>query len=179
MSVKNHTAAKAARRAVREERKSAHSLNSNYSSLKNSNMGQTSISGSATKNPKDIKIGISYFMTFVHSVSTIDYTTDLDRFTNTFNHVRNHPAGVLSFRSQMYDILMYLVTSNAPIDEYFYTIGMHYLVSFDSVKIMLESQPNSALGFMIEPIKNDADHAMVLAVDYNTWEYSAITRYAA
>jgi len=142
-------------------------------------MGKTSNSGSATNDPKDIKIGISYFMTFVHSVSTIDYTTDLDRFTNTYNHVRNHPVGVLEFRRQMYEILMDLVKSNAPINEYFYTIGMHYLVSFDSVKVKLENQPRTALGFMIEPIKNDADRAMVIAVDYDSWEYLALSRMAA
>jgi len=70
MSKKNHPAAKAARRAERKERKSANVFNSNYSSLKNLNMGQTSKRGSATKDPKDIKIGISFFMTFVNSVST-------------------------------------------------------------------------------------------------------------
>ena len=179
MSKKNHPAAKAARRAERKERKSANVFNSNYSSLKNLNMGQTSKRGSATKDPKDIKIGISFFMTFVNSVSTIDYTTDLDRFTNTYSYVRNHPAGVLEFRRQMYEKLMDLINSNAPIDEYFYTVGMHYLVTFDSVKKMLEALPHSALGFMIEPIKNDADHAMVLAVDYDSWEYSPLTRLAA
>jgi hypothetical protein len=142
-------------------------------------MGQKSNSGSATKNPKDIKIGISYFMTFEHSVSTIDYITDLDRFTNTYNHVRNHPLGVLEFRRQMYEILMDLVKSNAPIDEHFYTIGMHYLVSFDSVSVMLEKQTQTPLGFMIEPIKNDADCAMVMSMDYAFWEYSALTRLTA
>jgi hypothetical protein len=151
----------------------------NYSSLKNVNMGQTNNSGYATKQPKDIKIGISYFMTFVKSVSTVDYTTDLERFTNTYNHVKNHPAGVLVFRSKMYEILMDLIKTNAPIDEYFYTIGMHYLVTFDSVKMMLENQPNTALGFMIEPVQNDVDGAMVFGVDYNTWEYTILTRSAA
>lgn len=56
MSVKNTPAAKAARRASKAERKSANALASNYSSLKNSNMGQTNNSGCATKNPKDIKV---------------------------------------------------------------------------------------------------------------------------
>jgi hypothetical protein len=56
---------------------------------------------------------------------------------------------------------------------------MYYLVTFDSVKKKLESLPHSALGFMIEPIKNDADRAMVIAVDYDSWEYSALTRTAA
>lgn len=74
---------------------------------------------------------------------------------------------------------MDLIKSNAPVDEYFYTIGMHYLVSFDSVRVMLENQPCTALGFMIEPIQNDADGAMVFGVDYNTWEYSIVTRNAA
>ncbi len=179
MSKKNKTAAKAARRAEREERKSANVFSSNYSSLKNLNMGQTNKRGSATKDPKDIKIGISYFMSLEGSSSTIDYTTDLDRFTNTYNHVRNHPAGVLEFRRQMYENLMDLINSKAPIDEYFYTVGMYYLVTFDSVKKMLETLPHSALGFMIEPIKNDADHAMVLAVDYDSWETLALTRMAA
>lgn len=179
MSSKNHPAVKAARRAEREERKSAKVFSSNYSFIKNSNMEQSSKSGSATKDPKEIKIGISFFMTFVHSVSTIDYTTDLDRFTNTYNHVRNHPVGVLEFRRMTYERLMELINSNAPVDEYFYTIGMYYLVTFDSVKKKLESLPHSALGFMIEPIKNDADRAMVIAVDYDSWEYSALTRTAA
>jgi hypothetical protein len=179
MSVKNTTAAKAARREAKAERNSANAFVSNYSSLKNLNMGKTNNSGSAIPNPKDIKIGISYFMTFVKSVSTIDYTTDLDRFTNTYNHVKNHPAGVFAFRSKMYEILMDLIKSNAPVDEYFYTIGMHYLVSFDSVRMMLENQPQTALGFMIEPKKNDIDGAMVFGADYNTWEYSVLTRKAA
>lgn len=179
MSVKNTPAAKAARRVAKAERKSADAFVTNYSSLKNLNMGKTGNSGSATKNPKDIKIGISYFMTFVKSVSTIDYTTDLDRFTNTYNHVKNHPAGILAFRCKMFEILMDLIKSNAPVDEYFYTIGMHYLVTFDSVRMMLENQPNEALGFMIEPKQDDVDGAMLFAVDYNTWEYSVLTRQAA
>lgn len=179
MSVKNTPAAKAARRGAKAERKSANAFVSNYSSLKNLNMGKTNKSGCATKNLKDIKVGISYFMTFVKSVPTINYTTDLDRFTNTYNHVKNHPAGVIAFRSKMYELLMDLIKSNAPVDEYFYTIGMHYLVSFDSVRVMLENQPCTALGFMIEPIQNDADGAMVFGADYNTWEYSIVTRNAA
>jgi hypothetical protein len=178
MSLKNTPAAKAVRREAKVVRTAAPMV-TNYSSLKNVNMGQTNNSGYATKQPKDIKIGISYFMTFVKSVSTVDYTTDLERFTNTYNHVKNHPAGVLVFRSKMYEILMDLIKTNAPIDEYFYTIGMHYLVTFDSVKMMLENQPNTALGFMIEPVQNDVDGAMVFGVDYNTWEYTILTRSAA
>jgi len=178
MSLKNTSAAKVARREAKAVRTAA-TLVTNYSSLKNVNMGQTNNSGYTTKQPKDIKIGISYFMTFVKSVSTVDYTSDLERFTNTYNHVINHPAGVLVIRSKMFEILMDLLHTNAPIDEYFYTIGMHYLVTFDSVKMMLENQPNTALGFMIEPVQSDVDGAMVFGVDYNTWEYSLVTRNAA
>ena len=179
MSSKNHPAAKAARRAEREERKSANVFSSNYSFLKNSNMGKTSKSGSATKDPKDIKIGISYLMSLEGSSSSIDYTTDLDRFTNTYNYVRNHPAGLLEFRRQMYEKLKNLINSNAPINEYFYTVGMHYLVSFETVKVLLQKLPQAAHGFMIAPNENDADHAMVLAVDYDSWETLALTRMAA
>ncbi|MFM6995356.1 MAG: hypothetical protein ACKOWO_09610 [Sediminibacterium sp.] len=179
MTTKTSIAAKAARRKAKVERKSADAIVSIYSSLKNLNMGQKNNSGFATKNPKDIKIGISYFMTFVKCASKIDYTTDLDRFTNTYNHVKNHPAGVIAFRSEMYKILMELVKSNAPVDEYFYTIGMHYLVSFDPVRNILESQPQTALGFMVEPKKNDVDGAMVFASDYSFWEYSVSNRGAA
>ena len=54
MSVKNTIAAKAARREAKAERKSANAFESNYSSLKNLNMGKTNNSGCATKNPKEL-----------------------------------------------------------------------------------------------------------------------------
>jgi hypothetical protein len=142
-------------------------------------MGKTNNGGYATKNPKDIKVGISYFMTFVKSVSTIDYTTDLDRFTNTYNHVRNHPAGVPEFRTQMYEKLKELINSNAPIDEYFYTIGMHYLVTFETVRVFFEVLPQEAHGFTIAPNENGADCAMVFGSTYASWENIALTRMAA
>ena len=152
----------------------------NYSSLKKLNMGQIKQRGNVKIAAKDIKIGISYFMTYVNpSSSNIDYTTDLERFTNTYNHVKSHPAGILAFRSKMYEILMDLIKSNAPVDEYLFTIGMHYLVTFDSVRMMLENRPHTALGFMLEPKQNDCDGAMVFGADYNTWEYSLVTRNAA
>ena len=179
MSSKNHPAAKAARRAEREERKSANVFSSNYSFLKSSNMGITSKSGSPTKDPKDIKIGISYLMSLEGSLSSIDYTTDLDRFTNTYNHVRNHPAGVPEFRTQMYEKLKDLINSNAPIDEYFYTIGMHYLVTFETVRVFFEVLPQEAHGFTIAPNENGADCAMVFGSTYDSWENIALTRMAA
>lgn len=142
-------------------------------------MGKTSKSGSATKNPKGIKIGISYLMSLEGSISSIDYTTDLDRFTNTYNHVRNHPAGVLEFRNQMFEILKDLINSNAPIDEYFYTIGMHYLVTFETVRVFFEMLPQTTYGFIIAPNENGADFAMVFGADYNSWENIALAQMAA
>jgi hypothetical protein len=179
MTKNNKTAAKAARRAEREVSKSGKVFISDFSSLKDLGMGQTIKRGSATKDPKDIKIGISYLMNAEGSIASINYTTNMDRFTNTYNHVRKHPAGVLEFRTQMYEKLKNLINSNAPIDEYFYTVGMHYLVSFETVRVLLEKLPQEAHGFMIVPNEDGADCAMVFGSDYNYWEYSVLTRRAA
>lgn len=179
MASKNTRAAKAARREAKAERTSANAVVSNFSSLKKLKMGQTNKSGRATNNPKDIKIGISYLVSLGDSLSSIDYTTNLDRFTNTYNHVRNHPAGVLEFRRQMFEKLKDLINSNAPIDEYFYTVGMHYLVTFETVRVFFEMLPQTAHGFIIAPNENGADCAMVFGADYNSWENIALTKMAA
>jgi hypothetical protein len=179
MSKKNKTAAKAARRAEREISKSAKVFISDFSSLKNLDMGKTNKRGSATKDPKDIKIGISYLMNAEGSIASINHTTNMDRFTNTYNYVRNHPAGVPEFRTQMYEKLKDLINSNAPIDEYFYTIGIHYLVTFETVRVLLEKLPQEAHGFVIVPNKDGADCALVFGSDYDCWENIVLTRMAA
>jgi len=179
MATRNKRAAKAARREAKAERKSANAVVSNFSSLKNLNMGQTIKGGAATKNPKDIRVGISFLMTFVKSRSTVDYSTDLDRFTMTYNYVRSHPSGLIAFRRKMYETLMYLIKSDAPIDEYFFTVGMHYLVTFDSVSITLKNHPYTGFGYMIEPLASDPNNAMLITVDYDSWETRALERNAA
>lgn len=180
MSVKNTIAAKAARREAKAERKSANAFVSNYSSLKNLNMGKTNNSGCATKNPKEIRVGISFFMnhpTAGHQV--IDFATDLERFTTTYNHVNQSQEFSYSSKYQFHKILMDLFVSNAPIDEYFFTIAMHYLVTFDSVGIVLKSNKFPDYGFMIEPVYDDFEAGMVGVLDYDNWDYGRGTRNAA
>ena len=151
-----------------------------YSPLKNNKMGKINNSGSATKNPKDIRIGITFIMNHPKASSrTFDYSTDLDRFTRTYEHVKNHPAGTDVYRKEMHSILMDLFLTDAPIDEYFFTIGMHYLVSFHLFEAVFNSKPNTALGFIIEPIHDDYEFVKFTSTDYNTWEYSVINRNAA
>jgi len=143
-------------------------------------MGKKINSGAATKNPKDIRIGISLIMNHpkVNSRS-FDYSTVLDRFTRTYEHVNKHPAGADAFRKEMHSILTGLFLTDAPIDEYFFTIGMHYLVSFHLFEAVFNSKPNTALGFIIEPIHDDYEFVKFTSTDYNTWEYSVINRNAA
>jgi len=143
-------------------------------------MGKKIKSGSATKNPKDIRIGISYIMNHPRAnCLKFDYSTDLDRFTRTYEHVKNHPAGADAFRKKMHSILMDLFLTDAPIDEYFFTIGMHYLVSFHLFEAVFNSKPNTGLGFIIEPIYDDYEFIKFTSTDYNTWEYLINRRNAA
>jgi hypothetical protein len=76
-------------------------------------------------------------------------------------------------------MLMDLFINNAPIDEHFYTIGMHYLVAFGSVELALKSGMFTNYGFMIEPNYEDFDAAMVGTLDYDSWDYGRTTRKAA
>jgi hypothetical protein len=179
MSVKNTPAAKAARRASKAERKSANALASNYSSLKNVNMGQTK-SGCATKNPKDIRVGISFFMNHpVAGHQVIDFATDLERFTNTYNHVNQSPEYTYSAMYHSHKQLMELYVSDKPIDEHFFTIAMHYLVAFGSVGTAINSNMFPDYGFMIEPVHDDFEAAMLGTLDYDSWDYGRENRNAA
>ena len=74
---------------------------------------------------------------------------------------------------------MDLFVSNAPIDEYFFTIAMHYLVTFDSVGIVLKSNKFPDYGFMIEPVHDDFEAAMLGTLDYDSWDYGRENRNAA
>ncbi len=100
MATKTTRAANAQRRATKAQKRKAKakaavknakaSLN-NFSNPKTNNMGQTK-SGNAKSEAKDIRVGISFFMNHPkagHQV--IDFATDLERFTTTYNHV-NQPA---------------------------------------------------------------------------------------
>ena len=177
MSVKNTPAAKAARREANAERKSANAFVSNYSSLKNSNMGQTNNSGCATKNPKDIRVGISFFMNHpVAGRQRIDFRTELERFSSIYNHVNQSPEYAYSAMYHSHKQLMELYVSDAPIGEDLFTIAMHYLVAFGSVGIALKSGKFKDYGFMIAPTHDDFDAAMVGTLDYDSWNYGRETR---
>lgn len=143
-------------------------------------MGKQNYSGDATKKLRDIKIGVTYFNSEVNvNSSGIIYVTDLERFLNTYNYVHNYPLGIRLFREKIYQILIGLINANEPIDEYFYTIGLHYLVTFDTVSISLINQPLTDQGFIIEPKPNDADGAEVIGTDYDTWTSLSISGDAA
>lgn len=160
--------------------KTAANRNNIISPVKKIKMGKKINSGSATKNPKDIRVGISFFMnhpTAGHQV--IDFATDLERFTNTYNHVNQSTEYTYSAMYNCHKQLMELYVSDKPIDEHFFTIAMHYLVAFGSVTIAFNSGQFKDYGFMIEPKHNDFEAAMVGTLDYDSWDYGRTTRNTA
>ena len=166
------------RNAQAQQKKEKASLN-NFSNPKTNKMGQTK-GGNAKIEAKDIRVGISFFMshpTAGHQV--IDFATDLERFTMTYNHVNQSAEYAYSAKYHCHKQLMELWTSNAPIDEHFYTIAMHYLVAFDSVGIALKSGRFFNYGFMIGPTHDDFDATMIGTLDYDSWNYGRETRNAA
>jgi len=56
---------------------------------------------------------------------------------------------------------------------------MYYLVTFVSVGAALKSNQFSNYGFMIEPVYDDFEAAMVATLDYDSWDYGRTTRNAA
>lgn len=193
MATKTTRAANAQRRATKAQKRKANakqtkanaavrnskaSLN-NFSNPKTNNMGQTK-SGNAKIEAKDIRVGISFFMshpTAGHQV--IDFATDLERFTMTYNHVNQSAEYAYSAKYHFHKQLMELYVSDKPIDEHFFTIAMHYLVAFGSVKIALNSGKFKDYGFMIEPKHNDFEAAMLGTLDYDSWDYGRTIRNAA
>jgi hypothetical protein len=109
----------------------------------------------------------------------IDFATDLERFTTTYNHVNQSQEYQYSSQYQCHKMLMDLYVSDAPIDENFFTIAMHYLVTFDSVGAALKSNLFPNYGFMIEPVYDDFEAGMVGTLDYDSWDYGRTTRNAA
>jgi hypothetical protein len=178
--VKNQKrAAKAQKRnALAQQIKAKASVN-NFSNPKTKNMGQTK-SGNAKIEAKDIRVGISFFMNHPkvgHQV--IDFATDLERFTTTYNHVNQSKEYRYSSKYQCHKMLMDLYVLDAPIDENFFTIAMHYLVTFDSVGAALKSNKFPNYCFMIEPVYDDFEAGMVGTLDYDSWDYGRITRNVA
>ena len=193
MATKTTRAANAQRRATKAQKRKANakqtkanaavrnskaSLN-NFSNPKTNNMGQIK-SGNAKIEAKDIRVGISFFMSHPTAGNqVIDFATDLERFTMTYNHVNQSAEYAYSAKYHFHKQLMELWTSDAPIDEHFYTIAMHYLVAFDSVGIALKSGKFFNYGFMIGPSHDDFDAAMVGTIDYDGWNFGRETRNAA
>ncbi|NDF60319.1 MAG: hypothetical protein EB100_04490 [Crocinitomicaceae bacterium] len=188
MATKTTRAANAQRRATKAQKrkakakaavKSAKASLNNFSNPKTNNMGQTK-SGNAKIEAKDIRVGISFFMNHPkvgHQV--IDFATDLERFTTTYNHVNQSEEYRYSSKYQFHNMMMDLYVSDAPIDEIFFTIAMHFLVTFDSVGAALKSNKFPNYGFMIEPVYDDFEAGMVGTLDYDSWDYGRITRNAA
>ena len=159
--------------------KSATASLNNFSNPKTKEMGQTK-GGNAKIEAKDVRVGISFFMshpTAGHQV--IDFATNLERFTNTYNHVNQSPEFSYFGKRHFHKQLMDLYVSDAPNDEHFFTIAMHYLVAFDSVKIALNSGKFKDYGFMIAPKHNDCEDSMIGTLDYESWDYGRTKRNAA
>jgi len=166
--VKNQKrAAMAQKRNAQAQQNKAKAAVNNFSNPKTNKMGQTK-GGNAKIEAKDIRVGISFFMnhpTAGHQV--IDFATDLERFTNTYNHVNQSPEYTYSAMYHFHKQLMELYVSDKPIDEHFFTIAMHYLVAFGSVKIALNSGKFKDYGFMLGTL------------DYDSWDYGRTIRNAA
>ena len=109
----------------------------------------------------------------------IDFRTELERFSTIYNHVNQSPEYAYSSMYHCHKQLMELYVSDKPIDEHFFTIAMHYLVSFDSVGSALKSKMFPDYGIMIEPIHDDFEAAMVITLDYDSWDYGRENRNAA
>jgi hypothetical protein len=178
--VKNQKrAAMAQKRIAQAQKIKAKASVNNFSNPKTNNMGQTK-SGNAKNEAKDIRVGISLFMNHPkvgHQV--IDFATDLERFTTTYNHVNQSEEYRYSSKYQFHKMMMDLYVTDAPIDEIFFTIAMHYLVTFDSVGAALKSNKFPNYGFMIEPVYDDFEAGMVGTLDYVSWNYGRTTRNAA
>ena len=105
------------KRAAKVKQTKAKATLNNFSNPKTKEMGQTKC-GNAKIEAKDIRVGISFFMnhpTAGHQV--IDFATDLERFTNTYNHVNQSPEYTYSAMYHFHKQLMDLYVSDAPNDE--------------------------------------------------------------
>jgi hypothetical protein len=133
-------------------------------------MGNRSTMGYTQIAAKDIKVGISIQLTQANGEAFfIDYSTDLDRFRITLEYVRTHPAGIAAVRETMYRTLTELVDSNAPVDEYMFTIGMHYLVSFDICNELLKKVGNDSVGLVIFTNRNDIQDVNIIGLPFESW----------
>ncbi len=132
------------------------------------------------QSPFSSRVGISFIMYHPTAGSgVIDYVTDLERFTATFNHVRRDLHQLDAFRSEMHKILMELYVNRAPVDEFFYTIGMHFLVTFETPVIALRDLSGFEMGFQITPDHIYSESAFILSTDYETWDSMRLDRIAA
>lgn len=178
--VKNQKrAVKAQKRKAQAKQSNAKATSNFFSNPKTKDMGQTN-SGCATKNPKDIRVGISFFMNHpVAGRQRIDFRTELERFSSIYNHVNQSPEYAYSSMYHCHKQLMELYVSDKPIDEHFFTIAMHYLVAFDSVGAALKLNMFPDYGFMIGPVHDDFEAAMIGTLDYDSWDYGRENRNAA
>jgi len=90
----------------------------------------------------------------------LEFETDMDRFLNTLLFCKSKLSHNTQYSNKYYSILMELFKSEAPFDEYMFTIAMHYLVSIPCVehKLRYGLQPLSFRVF----INGDADHINTL-----------------
>jgi hypothetical protein len=122
----------------------------------------------------------SFFMNHpVAGRQRIDFRTELERFSSIYNHVNQSPEYAYSAMYHSHKQLMELYVSDKPIDEHFFTIAMHYLVAFDSVGAALKSNMFPDYGFMIGPVHDDFEAAMIGILDYDSWDYGRENRNAA
>lgn len=172
-------AAMAQKRNAQAQQNKAKAAVNNFSNPKTNEMGQTKC-GNAKIESKDIRVGISFFMshpTAGHQV--IDFATNLERFTKTCEHVNQSPENTYSSMYHFHKRLMELYVSDKPIDEHFFTTAMHYMVAFGSIKNALNSDKFKDYGFMIGPKYNDFEDAMIATLDYDSWDHIRKTRNAA
>ncbi len=123
------------------------------------------------KNDKDIRVGISIIMNSkMVGTQKIDYSCDLDRFKLTYEIVKSSGSELPKHKKTWYKELMRVFESNESVDEYFFSIGIQYLVSHQVVEDTLKQFPSKPLGFAVDVDPFDYDSAMVACVDYDTWD---------
>ncbi|MBN8837673.1 MAG: hypothetical protein J0I09_10455 [Sphingobacteriia bacterium] len=144
MSKKNSQAAKAARRLEREAAKQKQAgsdrtyrePSKEEAAIIESNAAEKKSFGDFTKQQLlKMPVRITFFFDLLLKDDAIlEYETDMDRFLDTLlfykSRVLENPAISLYYHS----VLMDMIKSEAPFDEYMFTVGMHYLTSLPCVE---------------------------------------------
>ncbi len=179
MSQKNKPALKAARRSEREAAKqnqigSQRTIKQpnqmEVKSIKNNAADKKSFGDFTQEQLLKIPVRITFFSDLLLKDDAIlEFETDMDRFLNTLLFCKSKKSQNPKISVAYYSVLRELFNSDAPFDEYMFTIGMHFLACLPCVEQKLRYGLQS-LSFIVI-IKEDSDHIdpFVQMCSYDEW----------